>query len=72
MGAGHIFYVVVDPEGNPRLTRGKGKHFMIYSERSTAQGQCREGDAVMEMTLDLGREPLYIRSRKQEVDDGES
>lgn len=68
MGAGFVFYCVVDPEGNPRRRKGSPTAYMIYQELSTAKGQCRVGDAVVEMTLDLGREPLYIKARKQDVD----
>lgn len=71
MGAGFIFYVVVDPEGNPRRRRNQST-FMIYRELSTAKGKCRDGDAVVEMTLDLGREPLYIKTRKSVDPDGDA
>lgn len=71
MGAGFVFYCVVDSEGNPRKRRG-GSTYMIYASITTAKAKCRVGDAVVEMTLDLGREPLYIRARKQEADDDDA
>jgi hypothetical protein len=65
MASGHVFYCVVTPEGKPRRRRtrkGQGSGtLMIYSELGGAKKQCRDGDAVMEMTLDLGREPLFIK-----------
>lgn len=69
MGAGFVFYCVVDAEGRPRKRRNQSTGtFMIYDELGVAKRQCRIGDAVCEMTLDLGREPLFIKARKDESD----
>lgn len=67
MGAGFVFYSVVDSDGRPRKRR-QGNTYMIYDDLGVAKRQCRVGDAVVEMTLDLGREPLYIKARKDETD----
>lgn len=73
MASGHVLYCVITPEGKPRRRRtrkGQGTgSLMIYSELGEAKKQCRDGDAVMEMTLDLGREPLYIRGQVVEPED---
>jgi hypothetical protein len=36
---------------------------MIYTEMREAKKVCKDGDAVMELTLDLGREPLFIKGQ---------
>lgn len=41
---------------------------MIYDSKAVAMRQCREGDSVVQMELDLERQPLFIRG--QEVDSG--
>ncbi len=73
MASGHVLYCVINSEGKPRRRRtrkGQGSGtLMIYTELAEAKKVCRDGDAVMEMTLDLGREPLYIKG--QVIDTGE-
>lgn len=69
MGAGYILYVVVDDQGKPRRRKGKYASskgtLMVYEEIGTAKSQCRVGDAVMRLPLDLGQEPVHIRERKE-------
>lgn len=72
MGSAYVLYAVVSAEGVLRK-RGKaqGGGPMVYDKLSKAQAQCRrEGDSVVEMTLNLDREPLFIRAKK--VNDGEA
>lgn len=75
MGAGHVLYCVVNPEGKPRRRRSKKGQgtgtLMIYSELPDAKKVCREGDAVMEMTLDLSRNPLFIKGQVLDSDKDE-
>lgn len=62
MGHGFVFYCVITPEGQP-AKRASGT-YKIHGDLGAAKRACREGDAVVEMALDLAREPLYIRGRK--------
>lgn len=67
MASGHVLYCVVNSEGKPRRRRtrkGQGSGtLMIYTELREATKVCRDGDAVMESTIDLGREPLFIKGQ---------
>lgn len=70
MGAGHILYVVIDDQGKPRRRRNKSRAnytgtLMVYEDIGVAKAQCRVGDAVMRLPLDLGQEPVHIRERKE-------
>ena len=75
MGAGYVLYVIVTPEGAPRKRASQGRTLMVYEDLDVAKRQCRIGDAVMRLPLDLGQEPVHIRARKQvniEDDDGDA
>jgi hypothetical protein len=59
MGAAVALYAVVDRNGTLRRRKGG---LLIYDKLSTAQRQAsRAGDSVVELVLNLDREPLFIR-----------
>ncbi len=57
-----IGYAVVGPEGE--VYRNRGDRLCIYRTVGPAKRLAGEGDAVVEVTIDLSREPLFIRARK--------
>jgi hypothetical protein len=66
MGDAVALYAVVSSEGKLRhRKRAQGAAPMIYDTLGAAQRQCRaEGDSVVELYLNLDREPLFIRSKR--------
>lgn len=39
----------------------RGGTLMVYESQLAAQKQCRAGDSVVEVFVDFGKEPLFIR-----------
>jgi hypothetical protein len=62
VGDAVALYAVVGRDG--KLRRNRDRRPMVYTLLSTAKAQCSEGDSVVEMYLNLDREPLYIRGRR--------
>lgn len=58
-----VMYAVVNARGSVKGSyRGAAS---LYEKKSTAQNQARnDGDCVVEATIDLDREPLFIRRKK--------
>lgn len=57
-------YAVVNREGEIKRSK-RSHHLMIYVSPKTAQRAALcDGDAVVEVNIDLTREPLFIRSRR--------
>lgn len=73
MGQGYILYAVVNAHGKLRRrgdTRAAATgSFMVYDSLAVAKRQCRDGDSVVQLELDLDRQPLFI---KGQVLDGEA
>ncbi len=64
MGDARSLYAVVNREGQLRKrTRAQGGAPMVYETLSAARRQCRDGDSVVEMYLNLDREPLFTRGK---------
>lgn len=58
-----VGYAVVSSDGT--VYRNRGDRLCIYRTVGPAKRLAdREGDAVVEVTIDLNREPLFIRARK--------
>lgn len=56
-------YVIVTANGT--LRRSDGGPPSLYDTPGKAQNQCRrDGDSVVEVEIDLTREPVFIRQRK--------
>ncbi len=66
MGSAVSLYAVVGADGRLRhRKRAQGSAPMIYETLGAAQKQCRgEGDSVVELYLNLDREPLFIRGAR--------
>jgi hypothetical protein len=65
MGSAYALYAVVDRDGKLRhRKRAQGGAPMVYITLQAAQRQANKpGDSVVEMTLNLDREPLFIRGK---------
>ena len=56
---------IVKEIGEIRRRRGGNGNLQIYTRSSVAQNHAREdGDSVVECTIDLSKEPLFIRSKR--------
>lgn len=61
-------YAVVRADGRVRHRAG-GSGLCIYAKASTAKNQARaDGDAVVPITVDLSRRPLFIRGEQLDGD----
>ena len=55
-------WAIIKPDGT--VKRARSNHLMIYMSPTTARRQATgEGDAVVEVEIDLTREPTFIRKR---------
>ncbi len=58
-------FAIVKADGSPRKRRGGQGNLMIYTRKSVAQNHAREdGDAVVEVEIDLTKPPVFIRRRR--------
>jgi hypothetical protein len=65
MGDAVALYAVITREGKIKRKAWKqGRGLLIYDAIGDAKRQCREGDSVVELYLNLDREPLFIREKK--------
>jgi hypothetical protein len=66
VGDAYVLYAVVSHDGKLRHRKpAQGSGPMVYTTLSAAQRQCRsDGDSVVEMYLNLDREPLFVRKKK--------
>jgi hypothetical protein len=56
-------YAIVRPDGSIKRSK-RSHHLQIYVAAGTAQrAALSDGDAVVEVDIDLTREPLFIRRR---------
>ncbi len=62
MGLANVLYAVVSHEG--KLRKNRQRCLMIYDTLAMAQ-RCarRDGDSVVELHLNLDREPLFTRKK---------
>lgn len=56
-------WAVIRPDGSIKRSR-RSNHLMIYLSAGSAKTQASsDGDAVVEVDIDLSREPTFIRKK---------